>query len=302
MSESHAVLIAEIVELKAALEAKTKEDYRREKYEDERYRAVCVERDSAQAELKEARNALGVQTRDAEANRLLLEEARAALAEAVKPYDSRKCPDCMLDEDAVGQGTRCVPHEIVYLKEALASESLARREAEEELADWKDSYKTVMEDKGAPDEQHCGCVVHWKKSVADLERKLQIQRGKVQRAHAEFHKLSQGIHDVNDDTEPDALMRLLAKVHSEALERERGERKAQMEKVRHLTRNTFTFNGVEHKGLWLDAEQVYAIFSYPTPQEEPNRCPSCELLVDDEPGDMRCDCPKAKKPQAKEKP
>ncbi len=34
----------------------------------------------------------------------------------------RNCPDCMTDENAVGEGVRCAAHEIVYLRAELARE------------------------------------------------------------------------------------------------------------------------------------------------------------------------------------
>ena len=39
----------------------------------------------------------------------------------------------------------------------------------EELEDINDTYKVVMEDKGASDEQHCGCVMHLRRRIKELE-------------------------------------------------------------------------------------------------------------------------------------
>lgn len=78
------------------------------------------------------------------------------------------CPDCMVNEDAVGQGERCVPHELSYTRGQLMT-------VREELHEWR---KALWLRHGCPitalygddGEMSCGiCLVDFKRnSLADI--------------------------------------------------------------------------------------------------------------------------------------
>ena len=95
------------------------------------------------------------------------------------------CPDCMIDENAVGEGARCTEHEIIFLRAALAKFEKERDEWKRGMDKWAEDCKEESDRADAAVEEAIGHLERG--GITSIIRGKDLAMGKI--AVAEVRRL-----------------------------------------------------------------------------------------------------------------
>ena len=69
-------------------------------------------------------------------------------------------------------------------------------EARERVADWECDFVQVIADEFVGDEEHCSCVPHLRRRIAELEQERDAAREEAERLREALSEVSQTVSDV----------------------------------------------------------------------------------------------------------